>query len=323
MNKNNKTLVVGSKGMVGSAIVRRLNANGFTQVIQTDRSKLDLLIQADVEKYLTNEKFDQIYIASAKVGGIHANNEYPADFLYENLTIQSNLIHGAFKAGTKKLLFLGSSCIYPKHSQQPMPESELLTGILEPTNEAYAIAKIAGIKMCQYYNKQYDTDYRAIMPTNLYGPGDNYDLNNSHVIPGLVRKFHQAKLDSSANVMIWGTGKPRREFMHVDDMASACLFLMNLGKLEYRGSLSDGQAHINAGSGEEVSILELANILKETIEFNGEIILDRTKPDGTMRKLLDNSILFDLGWKPTVGLKSGLKSTYTNFIENFDNLRQK
>lgn len=290
--------------MVGAAIARMLVKRGFTNVIGHPSSTLDLTRQAEVESFFQAEIPEYVFVAAAKVGGIHANNTYPAEFLQRNIAIQNNVIHASFQSGVKKLLFLGSSCIYPKLCPQPIREEYLLTGPLETTNEAYAIAKIAGLKMCEFYSKQYGVNFISAMPTNLYGPGDNYDPMNSHVIPGMLRRFHEAKEKSAPTVTIWGSGKPLREFLHVDDLADACLFLME----NYSGGLP-----INVGSGEETSIRELAALVKETVGYSGEISLDSTKPDGTPRKLLDSSRLHELGWKAVIGLREGLASTYRAF----------
>jgi GDP-L-fucose synthase len=304
MEKNAKIYVAGIYGMVGSAIARVLKSKGFTNVIGHSSEELNLIRQADVEHFFKTEKPDYVFITAAKVGGIYANSTYPADFIYNNLQIQSNLIHSSYVYRVKKLLFLGSSCIYPKFAEQPIKEDYLLSGKLEPTNEAYAIAKIAGVKMCEFYNKQYHTNFISAMPTNLYGIGDNYNAMNAHVIPALVRRIHEAKSNNAKEVVIWGTGKPQREFLYVDDLADACIFLMN----EY---LSDET--INVGSGMEVSILELATLIKKTVGYTGELIFDSTKPDGTPRKLLDTTRLQSLGWKAKIFLEEGLKASYLDF----------
>ncbi len=301
--------VAGHRGLVGSAIVRRLQAQGETDLLLPDRETLDLASQAQVEDFLAAEKPDQVYLAAAKVGGIHANDTRPAEFIRDNLVIETNVIHAAWTQGVKKLCFLGSSCIYPKFAPQPMREDALLTGALEPTNEWYAIAKIAGIKLCQAYRKQYGFDAISLMPTNLYGPGDNFDLTSSHVLPALIRKFHEAKLRGDAAVTIWGTGTPRREFLHVDDLAEAAVFLM--------GNYSDGGI-VNVGVGEDLSILELAQRVARTVGFEGEIATDPSKPDGTPRKLLDVSRIHALGWRARIGLEAGLRSTYAWYLEHAD-----
>jgi len=286
------------------------------EIITANRDELDLTNQSEVEEFFEINKFDQIYLAAAKVGGIYANNTYPAEFIYENLMIQSNIIHSAYKSGVKKLLFLGSSCIYPKLAKQPIKEEELLSGWLEPTNEPYAIAKIAGIKMCESYNRQYGTDYRSLMPTNLYGPGDNYHPENSHVIPALVRKFHEAHKSGSDKVVVWGDGSALREFLYVDDMAAAALFIMNLDETVYRSVTGPRLDHLNVGSGIDFSIKILAQTISETVGFDGGIDWDTSKPNGAPRKLMDSSKLCALGWRPTYDLCSGLQKTYSWFLEN-------
>lgn len=317
---NKKIYVAGHRGMVGSAIVRNLEAKGHTNVITRSHTELDLTNQAAVKDFFENERPDQVYVAAAKVGGIHANNTYPAEFIYDNLMIQNNVIHQAFKSGVKKLLFLGSSCIYPKLAQQPMEESALLTGQLEETNEPYAIAKIAGIKMCESYNRQYGqshgVDYRSVMPTNLYGPGDNYHPENSHVIPALIRRFHEARVGSAAEVVIWGTGTPKREFLYVDDMAAASIFVMNLDKGLYDQKTSPMQSHLNVGFGSDVSIAQLAGLVAKTVGYQGSIVFDATKPDGAPRKWMSSAKLSDLGWAAQVGLMEGLQRTYKNYLQN-------
>ena len=313
-----KIFVAGHKGMVGSSIVRFLQKQEV-EIIIADRTELNLLNQTEVRNFFKENNIDQVYLAAAKVGGIHANNIFPAEFIYQNLTIQTNIIHSSFLNGVKKLLFLGSSCIYPKKSIQPMKENELLAGKLEPTNEPYAIAKIAGIKLCESYNRQYSKshgiDYRSIMPTNLYGPGDNYHPDNSHVIPALIYRFHKAKVNKLPNVTIWGTGKPKREFLYVDDMASASVHLMNLDKEIYDKNTSEMCGHVNAGSGEDLTIKELAEILNQVINYKGEIKFDPSKPDGSPRKFMDSNLLNSLGWKPNIDLKEGLIKTYKKFLE--------
>jgi GDP-L-fucose synthase len=313
-----KIFVAGHKGMVGSAIVRLLK-NQDVEIKSKGRTELDLLNQGSVQNFFEHEKIDQVYLAAAKVGGIHANNSYPADFIYENLMVQTNVIHSAFLNGVKKLLFLGSSCIYPKYANQPMKEEELLAGKLEPSNEPYAIAKIAGIKMCESYNRQYGKshgiNYRSIMPTNLYGPGDNYHPENSHVIPGLIYRFHKAKINNLESVTIWGTGTPKREFLYVDDLAQAAIHIMNLDKKIYDEQISSESSHINVGSGKELSIRELAETVKEVIDFKGKIQYDRSKPDGSFRKLLNNERINKLGFNPKTDLKEGLIKTYQDYIK--------
>ena len=317
--KNPRIYIAGHNGMVGSALVRLLQTQNV-EFITKDRKELNLLNQQDVQNFFKNEKIDQVYLAAAKVGGIYANNSYPADFIYENLMIQSNVIHNAFLSGVKKLLFLGSSCIYPKNAKNPINEEELLTGKLEPTNEPYAIAKIAGIKMCESYNRQYgkshNINYRCIMPTNLYGPGDNYHLENSHVIPGMIYRFHQAKINNSSSVILWGTGTPKREFLYVDDMARASIHLMNIDKKTYNEQTSSMRIHINVGSSQDLTIKELAETIKEVVGFKGEINFDPTKPDGSTRKFLDSERIKNLGFKPEINLKEGLIKTYQDYIKN-------
>lgn len=319
---NLKIFIAGHNGMVGSALVRLLKKKEI-EIITADRTELNLLNQAEVQNFFKENKIDQVYLAAAKVGGIHANNTFPAEFIYENLVIQTNIIHCAFLNGVKKLLFLGSSCIYPKKAIQPMKETELLVGKLEPTNEPYAIAKIAGIKLCESYNRQYNKshgiDYRSIMPTNLYGSGDNYHPENSHVIPGLIYRFHQAKINNLPYVTIWGTGKPKREFLYVDDMASACIHLMNLDKEIYNKNTVEMCSHVNVGSGEDLTIKELAQTLKKVINYNGEIKFDTSKPDGIFRKILDSTLINKLGWYPNVSLEDGLIKTYKSFLDNLNN----
>ena len=316
---NQKIYVAGHRGMVGSAIVRNLQAKGLANIVTRTHAQLDLTNQQAVSAFFETEKPEQVYLAAAKVGGIHANNTYPAEFIYNNLMVQGNVIHQAFLNGVKKLLFLGSSCIYPKLASQPMSEDALLTGKLEPTNEPYAIAKIAGIKMCESYNRQYGqshgVDYRSVMPTNLYGPGDNYHLENSHVIPALIRRFHEAKLANAPEVVIWGTGTPRREFLYVDDMAAASVFVMGLDKAIYDSQTQPMQSHINVGFGSDVTINELAHAVSTAIGYQGVISFDSSKPDGSPRKWMDSSKLNKLGWKPLVGLQEGLSSAYSDLLE--------
>lgn len=308
-----KIFVAGHRGLVGSAIVRALKAQGHTRFALRTRSELDLTDQRAVMEFFAKEAPDQVYMAAARVGGIHANNTFPAEFIYSNLMVQANVIHSAHLHGVQKLLFLGSSCIYPKLAPQPMDEQALLNGALEPTNEPYAVAKIAGIKMCESYNRQYGRDYRSLMPTNLYGPGDNYDLQNGHVIPALIRRFHDAKLDGATAVSIWGTGKPMREFLYVDDLALACLHVMALSQEAYAGCTLPMQSHINVGYGTDVTIAELAGIISRVVGYTGKIVFDSTKPDGSPRKLLDSTRLKALGWQPRVGLESGLARAYADF----------
>ena len=315
-----KVFVAGHLGMVGAAIYRQL-ASHDVEIITATHKELDLTNQLQVQKFFEKHNFEQVYLAAAKVGGIQANNTYPAEFIYQNLMIQNNVIHQSFLNGVKKLLFLGSSCIYPKLAEQPMKEDQLLTGVLEPTNEPYAIAKIAGIKICESYNRQYDTDYRSIMPTNLYGPGDNFHSKNSHVIPALLRRFHEAKINQSANVVVWGSGSAFREFLHVDDMATASIHIMNLDCEAYRIQTNSRLSHINVGTGKECSIKQLAEIISDVVGFQGNIVWDTTKPDGAPRKLMDSSKAFDLGWHPKYDLKNGLKDAYAWYITNLKSAR--
>ena len=309
--------VAGHLGMVGSCIAR-LVSDGSSEVVVRRRDELDLTNQAAVVDFFRSAAVDEVYLAAAKVGGILANNTYPADFIYSNLMIEANVIHSAFQSGVKKLLFLGSSCIYPRLADQPMRESSLLTGKLEPTNEPYAIAKIAGIKLCESFNRQYGVshgvDYRSVMPTNLYGPGDNYDAENSHVIPGLIRRFHQAKIENLPEVVIWGTGTAKREFLYVEDMARASIHVMNLPRRIYDDNTSPMQSHINVGCGSDLSILDVAKMIKETVGYDGKIVNDLSKPDGAPRKLMDVSRLEALGWRPSVALSDGLARAYQDFL---------
>ncbi len=314
--------VAGHKGMVGSAIVRQLALNPNIHIITQDRTELNLLDQAAVKHFFETNKIDQVYLAAAKVGGIVANNTYPAEFIYQNLTIQNNIIHSAHLAGVNDLLFLGSSCIYPKLATQPMTEHALLTGMLEPTNEPYAIAKIAGIKMCESYNRQYGRNYRSVMPTNLYGENDNFHPENSHVIPALLRRFHEAKLNGDSKVVAWGSGKPMREFLHVDDMAAASIYVMNLNNETYQANIQEMLSHINVGTGVDCTIRELVETVAQVVGFNGTIEFDATKPDGAPRKLMDVSRLKDLGWQYSIDLKQGLASTYDWFLANQNNFRK-
>ena len=316
MNYNDKIYVAGHNGMVGSAIVRKLHEKGFLNIVTRSSSELDLTNQQSVHAFLQEEKPDNVVIAAAKVGGIHANDSYPAEFIYQNLMIETNLIHGSYLAGVNNLLFLGSSCIYPKESQQPIKEDYLLSGRLEPTNEPYAISKIAGIKLCESYNRQYGTDYRSIMPTNLYGPNDNFHPKNSHVIPALIRKFHEAKVENKPFVEVWGSGKPMREFLHVDDMADASIHIINIDKKILESEVDPMLSHINIGTGVDITIKDVAQTVKEIVGFCGEIIFNANMPDGTRRKLLDVSKIENLGWKSTIVLKDGLKGTYKWFLEN-------
>jgi GDP-L-fucose synthase len=314
MSKHDRIFIAGHRGMVGSAIVRKLRERGYTNLITRTRTELNLVQQADVRNFFESEGIDQVYLAAAKVGGILANNTYPAEFIYQNLMIEANLIHEAWRAGVKRLLFLGSSCIYPRMAQQPMAENMLLTGALEPTNEPYAIAKITGIKLCESYNRQYGTDYRSVMPTNLYGPGDNYHSENSHVIPGLVRRFHEAKQTAAPEVLIWGTGTPMREFLYVDDMAEACVHVMELDSDTYGHNTEPMLSHINIGTGEDISISDLATTIGQVVGYQGRISFDTTKPDGTPRKLMDVGRLRSLGWRAQIGLRDGLALAYADFL---------
>ena len=320
MGKQQKIYVAGHRGMVGSAIVRALLKSEQTDIVTRTSSELDLTDQRAVQHFFQSEKPDQVYLAAAKVGGIHANNTYPAEFIYQNLMVQANTIDAAFRSGVKKLLFLGSSCIYPKNAPQPMSEDALLTGILEPTNEPYAIAKIAGIKLCESYNRQYGeshgVDYRSVMPTNLYGPGDNYHPENSHVIPALIRRFHEAKINKQPSVTIWGSGTPKREFLYVDDMAAACLHVMGLDKEIFQEHTAPMISHINVGYGRDITIGELADAVSSTVDYSGQITFDSTKPDGAPRKLMDSSRLNALGWRATTELKDGLKRAYEDFLNS-------
>jgi GDP-L-fucose synthase len=312
MNPDSSIFVAGHRGLVGSAIVRRLRAAGLRNLVLRDRSELNLTRQAAVEDFFAKARPEYVFFAAAKVGGILANDSFPAEFLQDNLVIQTNIIDAAYRSGARKLLFLGSSCIYPKHAPQPMPEDCLLTGPLEPTNEWYAIAKIAGLKMCQAYRRQYGFNAISAMPTNLYGPGDNFSLKSSHVLPALLRKVHEAKEAGAAAVEVWGTGKPRREFLHVDDLADACVFLMQ----NY-----DGDGWVNVGWGRDETIAELADTIRRVVGFTGELRFDPSKPDGTPRKLLDTSRLTALGWSPKIGLEAGIRSTYEWFLNNRSSLK--
>ena len=313
MEQTDKIFIAGHRGLVGSAIQRNLHKKGFNNIVTRGREQMDLCDQSAVFRFLQDERPDYVVVAAAKVGGIHANNTYRAEFIYSNLMVQSNLIHGSYLAGVKRLLFLGSSCVYPRDCPQPMKEEHLLTGPLEKTNEPYAIAKIAGIRMCDAYNDQYGTDYVSVMPTNLYGINDNFDLDTSHVIPALIRKFHEAKVSSAESVVVWGSGKPLREFMYVDDLADACVFILQ------KQGLRD---MVNIGTGQEVSIRELAELVGEAVGFEGELVFDADKPDGTPRKLLDCSRLQALGWKPKIQLREGLQLAYQGFLAHLDKERQ-
>ena len=316
-----RVFVAGHQGMVGSAIVRALEKAGDAEIITRTRSELDLLDQAAVFRFFNQNAVDEVYLAAAKVGGIWANNTYPAEFIYQNLIIEANIIHGAFQAGVRKLLFLGSSCIYPKLAEQPIAESSLLQGALEPTNEPYAIAKIAGIKLCESYNRQYGTDYRSVMPTNLYGINDNFHPENSHVVPALLRRFHEAKMQDLPSVTVWGSGSPMREFLYVDDMAGACLHVMNLPKEVYGEHVLPMSSHINVGTGKDCTIRELANTIARAVGYQGDILWDTSKPDGTPRKLLDVGLLKRLGWQYSVELDEGIERTYQWFLQNQEKFR--
>ena len=323
MNRESRIFVAGHKGLVGSAIVRCMEKNGYSGMLVRTRSQLDLTDQAATRAFFERERPEYVFLAAAKVGGILANSTYPAEFIFENLMVQCNVIHSAYLAGVKRLLFLGSSCIYPKRAPQPMKEEHLLSGELEPTNESYAVAKIAGIKMCEAYNRQYGTRFISVMPTNLYGPNDNFDLQNSHVLPALIRKFHEAKERGAKEVVIWGTGNPRREFLHVDDMAEACVFLMGLNEDAYRSLATRYPSLLlNVGTGKDVTIRELAETVREVVGFDGDLRFDTDKPDGTPRKLLDVSRLGGLGWRAKTGLRDGIESTYRWFLSHQEEIRQ-
>jgi GDP-L-fucose synthase len=317
-----KIFVAGHNGMVGSAICRQLAKHGFKNIIVANRSELDLTEQAAVRAFFKQKAPDYVFLAAAKVGGIHANNEYPADFIYQNLMIESNIIDAAYRNNVTRLLFLGSTCIYPKLAEQPMSESALLTGTLEPTNEPYALAKIAGIKLCESYNRQYESDFRSVMPTNLYGPEDNFHAKNSHVIPAMLNRFHQAKLAGQDSVEVWGSGKPMREFLHVDDMAAACIYVMNIAKSTYLSETKEMLSHINVGTGVDVTIRELAETIKTVVGFGGGIVFNSEMPDGAPRKLSNVDLLKRLGWKSEIALKPGLQSAYSWFLANENNVRE-
>jgi GDP-L-fucose synthase len=310
MKSDSKIYVAGHRGLVGSAITRRLQSGGYSNLLLRTHADLDLLDQRAVDEFFARERPEYVFLAAAKVGGIHANNIYRADFIYQNLMIESNIIHASYRHGVKKLMFLGSSCIYPKHAPQPMKEEYLLTGLLEPTNEPYAIAKIAGIKMCDAYNRQYGTNFMSAMPTNLYGPGDNYDLQSSHVLPALIRKMHEAKAQNAKDVVVWGTGSPRREFLYSDDLADACVFLMG------RYNAADVGEFINIGVGKEITIREAAELIADVVGFRGKLVFDNSKPDGTPRKLLDVTRLQALGWQAKIGFKEGIAKAYADFLQN-------
>jgi len=324
MKPDSKIFVAGSKGLVGSALVRRLRAEGFTNLLLPEIDELDLTSQPDVSEFFSAEKPEYVLLAAAKVGGIHANNSYPAEFIQINLAIQCNVIHESWRSGVKRLLFLGSSCIYPRLAPQPMKEEHLLTGLLESTNEPYAIAKIAGIKMCESYNRQYGTEFIAVMPTNIYGPGDNFHPDNSHVLPALIRRFHEAKLKDAAEVVVWGTGTPRRELLYVDDMAEGAVFLLGLPTEKIAPELLNypKPCFVNLGTGIDLTIRELAETVADVVGYRGEIVFDSSKPDGTPRKLQDVSRMTSLGWQAKTFLREGLERTYMWFLENMDNYRK-
>ncbi|RRV58148.1 GDP-L-fucose synthase [Stutzerimonas stutzeri] len=322
MNRDARVFVAGHRGMVGSAIVRRLQALGYENILTRGREDLDLIDQAAVNAFFAEQRIDQVYMASAKVGGIHANNTYPAEFIYQNLMVEANIIHAAHCNDVQKLLFLGSSCIYPKFAAQPMKEEALITGVLEPTNEPYAVAKIAGIKLCESYNRQYGRDYRSVMPTNLYGPNDNFHPENSHVVPALLKRFHEASRRGDDEVVIWGSGKPQREFLHVDDMAAACVHVMELDDAVYQAHTQPMLSHINVGTGVDCSIRELAETIARVTEYQGRLIFDSSKPDGTPRKLMDVSRLKALGWQASISLEDGLRDAYRWFVDNQHQIRQ-
>ncbi len=310
MKADNKVYVAGHRGLVGAALMRRLVIGGYTNVIVRTHAELELTDQRAVNVFFEKERPDYVFLAAAKVGGIHANNTYRADFIYQNLMIESNIIHASYRQGVKKLMFLGSSCIYPKHAPQPMKEEHLLTGLLEPTNEPYAIAKIAGIKMCDAYNRQFGTNYMSVMPTNLYGPGDNYDFKNSHVLPALIRRMHEAKEQGALEVLVWGSGAPKREFLYSDDLADACVYLIE------KYNASDLGEFINIGVGREITIRELAELIAEVVGYRGQLVFDKSKPDGTPRKLLDVSRLQSLGWNAKTGFREGITKAYADFLQN-------
>jgi GDP-L-fucose synthase len=328
MQLNSKIYIAGHRGLVGNAIVRNLQAKGYTNIVTRTHAELDLVNQQATADFFAQEKPDYVFLAAAKVGGIHANNTYPAEFIHDNLVIQNNIIHSAYKNNVKRLMFLGSSCIYPKQAPQPMSENCLLTGPLESTNRPYALAKIAGIEMCWSYNRQYGTQYLAVMPTNLYGPGDNYHPENSHVIPALIRKFHDAKINNASEVVVWGTGTPKREFLYNEDMADACVYLMNLPDTQYQSLLGSDEFAtgkfepplVNIGYGSDITIKELAETIGKVIGYTGNIVFDTTKPDGTMRKLMDVSLLSKMGWKATMTIDKGLTNAYADYLSNQSNI---
>mgnify|MGYP006419895429 CR=1 FL=1 len=316
MDLNDKIYIAGHRGLVGSAIVRQLESRGFTNLLMRTHKELDLTNQAQVQDFFQKEQPDYVILAAAKVGGIHANNTYPADFIYQNMMIEANVINAAYENKVKRLLFLGSTCIYPKAVEQPMREDALLTDVLEPTNEPYALAKIAGIKLCESYNRQHGTDFRSVMPTNLYGVNDNFHPENSHVIPALMRRFHEAKINNDAEVVVWGTGNAMREFLYVDDMAQASLFVLELDEQTYQANTKSMLSHINVGTGTDVTIREMAETMKQVVGFKGDLSFDTTKPDGAPRKLIDVSRLSDMGWNYSVNLKDGLSQTYKWYLKN-------
>lgn len=321
MQYKDKIYIAGHRGMVGSAIVRLLTKRGYSNFLTAERSELELISQQQVTEFFATHQPDYVFLAAAKVGGIQANNSYPADFIYDNLMIQNNIIHAAYQFNVKRLLFLGSSCIYPKNANQPMTEDMLLSGQLEPTNEPYAIAKIAGIKMCESYNRQYGTDFRSVMPTNLYGQNDNFHPKNSHVLPALLRRFHEAKQNKTPEVIVWGSGTPKREFLHVEDMAAACVHVMNTDKAICEQAVAPMCSHINVGYGSDISIKELALLISNIVGYQGSIVFDESKPDGTIRKLLDSHVLASLDWQPQLSLEQGIKRTYEWFCQS-DEIRE-
>jgi GDP-L-fucose synthase len=321
ISKESKIFVSGHQGMVGSALIRQLISHDFNNIVTRHKQQLDLTRQSEVRDFMQTEKPDYVLMAAAKVGGIHANNVYPADFIYTNLMLECNVIHQAFEAGVTNILFLGSSCIYPKYASQPMAEDTLLTGTLEPTNEPYAVAKIAGIKLCESYNRQYGTDYRSVMPCNLYGPNDNFNLENSHVIPALIKKIHEAKISDQASVEVWGTGMALREFLHVDDLANACIHILTMPKAEYEGMIKPMLSHVNVGYGSDVAIHELVNTICRVVGYRGAIHYDTTRPDGSPKKLMDTRLISNMGWKPSYSLEVGITQTYAWYLANENSAR--
>ena len=316
MDPSEKIYIAGHSGLVGSALLRELKSRGYNNLVTRTHDELNLINQSDVNSFFVKEKPAYVILAAAIVGGIHANNTYPADFIYQNIMIQTNIIHSAYESGVKRLLFLGSTCIYPREASQPIPEEALLSNVLEPTNEPYAIAKIAGLKLCESYNRQYGTDFRSVMPTNLYGINDNFDEQNSHVIPALIRRFHQAKINNDSKVIVWGSGKAMREFLYVDDMAKASLFVLELDERIYQSNTEPMQSHINVGTGKDISIGEVAEIIKEVVGYQGQLSFDTSKLDGSPRKLVDISRLSNMGWNYTTNLREGLEKTYNWYISN-------